>query len=347
MRTVQTQFLDLQKMLAVVQENSNFPSVHSSQPQEVIAVYCDATESAQSLAEPTACVALSSRDLDGAPSTALSSTAMQRIDDATAPKILLVEDNQINQMLAQEVLVGKAWKCEIATNGIEALDAIGTKAFDLILMDCQMPIMDGFSATREIRKRQLDGRVTHRCPIIAVTANALKGDRQKCLEAGMDDYLAKPFNPNQLTEIIEQWLPAEPPTKSADSGDDSGDDRPIGDEATPFVRKEFLERCMGDLSFAESLLESFQADSLARVEEIVMHARQRNAVAAGQAAHTLKGMAGILAAHPLQSIAAEIEQAGRDEHLDEIVDLIDDLQNEVARCVAYIPSLTQPELESA
>ncbi|WP_417750134.1 response regulator [Rosistilla oblonga] len=358
-RTLQTQFLDLQRMLATAQEHSNPPSTDQVKPQEVFAVYREANETPRQPSQQIAAIlipqaaeatVIENVQADHPTSNALSTNTLStnalpapREDNAMTPKILLVEDNQINQMLAQEVLVSNDWQCDIAENGVEALDAIGVKTFDLILMDCQMPVMDGFSLTREIRARQLDGRLTSRCPIIAVTANALTGHRQKCIDAGMDDYLAKPFNPNQLTEIVEQWLPASTPRNPprAIAAD------PAPEAPLPFVRQEFMERCMGDLGFAESLLESFQSDSLARVDEIVQHARQRNATAAGNAAHTLKGMAGILAAHPLQSIAADIEQAGRHDQLDQIDDLIDDLQNEVARCLAYIPKLTQGELESA
>jgi CheY-like chemotaxis protein len=121
--------------------------------------------------------------------------------------VLLVEDNKVNQEVAKAML--KMLGCETTSviNGKEALDLIidQEKRFDLVLMDCQMPEMDGFTATRAIREyEQSDGKEAH--PIIALTANALTGDRERCLEAGMDDYLPKPFTMPALREIMENQL---------------------------------------------------------------------------------------------------------------------------------------------
>ncbi|QDS86052.1 Sensor histidine kinase RcsC [Rosistilla ulvae] len=346
-RGVQSQIHGLQKMLSTAQELSNPPAPNPPQTtQEVFAVYRDANEPTRHTTRETTATDTShpdaATDSNSAAISVPEADGLQTLAIPGTPQILLVEDNEINQMLAHEVLIGNGWQCQIAANGSEALQAIESQAYDLILMDCQMPIMDGFSLTQEIRNRQLDGRVRSPCPIIAVTANALKEDRQKCIDAGMDDYLAKPFNPKQLTEIVQQWLPQTLHNRTTPTVD-----TPQPETQLPFARQEFMERCMGDLGFAESLLESFESDSRARVDEIVMYANQRDATAAGNAAHTLKGMAGILAAHPLQSIAAEIERAGRQDDLEDIVDLIDDLQSEVSRCLAFIPSLTQRELERA
>ncbi|PWQ94691.1 response regulator [Leucothrix arctica] len=119
--------------------------------------------------------------------------------DGLSTDILLVEDNKINQMVARKLLEKQGCKVTIANNGIEALDEIQNSEFDLVLMDCQMPIMDGFEATRNIRQSGND------IPIIALTANAQNSDRDACLEAGMNDFLSKPFDPPTLFEMIRRY----------------------------------------------------------------------------------------------------------------------------------------------
>ena len=120
--------------------------------------------------------------------------------------ILVAEDNNINQMFVRELLKHCGCTCDIANNGDEALIALQQNRYDLILMDCQMPEMDGFTASREIRRREAASELHGRLPIIALTANALKGDRERCLETGMDDYLSKPLNTKQLRAMLAKFL---------------------------------------------------------------------------------------------------------------------------------------------
>lgn len=118
--------------------------------------------------------------------------------------VLVVEDNVINMELMREMLDRLNCRVDTAENGLIALTQVDTKLYDVIFMDLQMPEMDGFQATREIRKRE-KGRVP--TPIIALTANAMAGDRKKCLEAGMDDYLAKPFELQDIESLIKKYTP--------------------------------------------------------------------------------------------------------------------------------------------
>jgi CheY-like chemotaxis protein len=120
-------------------------------------------------------------------------------------KILLAEDNLINQKLAINILRKSGYLGDIAVNGREAIAALKTVAYDLVLMDVQMPEMDGFEATRIIRAPE-SGVINSRVPIIAMTAHAMKGDRERCLEAGMDDYISKPISPKDLLEKITRWI---------------------------------------------------------------------------------------------------------------------------------------------
>ena len=121
-------------------------------------------------------------------------------------RVLLVEDNKVNQMVANKMLTAMGLTVDLAENGEKALAALAGTRYDLVLMDCQMPVLDGYEATRAFRSRESQGE--KRLPIIAMTANAMEGDRQKCLEAGMDDYLAKPVKKELLRKLLGQWLPA-------------------------------------------------------------------------------------------------------------------------------------------
>jgi PAS domain S-box-containing protein len=127
-------------------------------------------------------------------------------------RLLLVEDNSVNQMVATSVLKIMGLACNVAEDGEKALEALQREPYDLVLMDVQMPVMDGFEATRRIRAlEQSEGEeaaeTKKRIPIIAMTANAMRGDREACLEAGMDDYVAKPIAPKQLRQVLQRWLP--------------------------------------------------------------------------------------------------------------------------------------------
>ena len=127
-------------------------------------------------------------------------------------KILVVEDNPVNQLVAVRILEKLGYKADVAGNGVEALESLSGIAYDIVFMDCQMPVMDGYDASRAIRSGKgsiLNRKVT----IIAMTANALKGDKEKCIEAGMDDYISKPVTPGMLSEIVEKWASAVPEKK--------------------------------------------------------------------------------------------------------------------------------------
>jgi len=121
-------------------------------------------------------------------------------------KVLLVEDNPINQMVAQKMLEKVGLKAKLANNGVEALQCLQDDVFDLVLMDCQMPEMDGFDATREIRKLEMKALNQKPLPVVAMTANVMSGDRERCLEVGMDDYIGKPVQREQLESILQKWL---------------------------------------------------------------------------------------------------------------------------------------------
>jgi CheY-like chemotaxis protein len=117
------------------------------------------------------------------------------------PRILMAEDNMINQRVGKLILERAGFAIDLAADGMETLEAHKKQPYDLILMDCQMPVMDGFEASREIRRLSLPQPA-----IVAVTANALVGERERCLNAGMDDYLSKPFQAEQLVAVVTKWI---------------------------------------------------------------------------------------------------------------------------------------------
>ncbi len=118
-------------------------------------------------------------------------------------RILLAEDNPVSCLVARSQLEGLGYQVDVAENGLEVLDALEERDYDLVLMDCQMPELDGYETTRRIRQREVGERHT---PVIAVTAHAMAGDREKCLAAGMDDYVSKPFREKALADVLESWL---------------------------------------------------------------------------------------------------------------------------------------------
>ena len=126
-----------------------------------------------------------------------------------SPRILVAEDNPVNALVATGQLRGLGYETESVDNGHQLLDALEEHDFDLVLMDCQMPGIDGYETTRRLRQQEAE-RGSPRLPVIAVTAHAMTGDREKCLEAGMDDYLAKPFRSEQLAALLRRWLPTAP-----------------------------------------------------------------------------------------------------------------------------------------
>jgi two-component system sensor histidine kinase/response regulator len=129
---------------------------------------------------------------------------------ATGQRILLVEDNPMNQELGREMLLSFGLRVDVAEDGGQAVAALQTEPYALVLMDCQMPVVDGFEATRRLRAAERSADEGAHVPVVALTANALAGDREACLEAGMDDYLSKPFTMAQLAETVSRWLPSAP-----------------------------------------------------------------------------------------------------------------------------------------
>jgi PAS domain S-box-containing protein len=218
----------------------------------------------------------------------------------TNARILLTEDNVINQKVALGILKKFGYTADIVNNGLEAVKALESKPYDLVLMDCQMPKMDGYDASRFIRKQ-----ISKEIPIIAMTAHAMKGDREKCLDAGMSDYVSKPINPKKLIDAIERWLTE---TGARDVRQDI-DPEPVVEGV--FDKNSLLNRVNGDEIAARDLIEEFFADIPPLLGSIKEALNMGSTSEIRAFAHTLKGIAGNVCALSLQKTAARIEFAAR------------------------------------
>ncbi|MNG09148.1 Sensor histidine kinase RcsC [compost metagenome] len=135
--------------------------------------------------------------------TIINDAQIEALAPAKRGRVLLVEDNPVNQLVAKGMLVKLGCEVTVAAHGVEALDQLEQRVFDLVLMDCNMPVMDGYEASRQIRRSGSWSDL----PIVALTANAMPEERERCRAAGMNDYLSKPFRREELAAVLDQWVP--------------------------------------------------------------------------------------------------------------------------------------------
>ncbi len=235
-------------------------------------------------------------------------------------RILLAEDNMINQQVALGILKKLGLAADAVADGQEVIHALESIPYDLVLMDVQMPVMDGYEATRQIRNPQ-SPVLDHAIPVIAMTANAMAGDREKCLEAGMNSYVPKPIDPLSLANELEKWLHKKPAEKTIPGG--PADSPPkISSSTDIFNREEFLERVLGDKELAEIIIKEFLSDIPVQINTMKTFIEQANADQAGAQAHKIKGAAGNLSAGVLQDIAHAMEKAGKADDMESLKRLI-------------------------
>jgi CheY-like chemotaxis protein/HPt (histidine-containing phosphotransfer) domain-containing protein len=218
-------------------------------------------------------------------------------------RILLAEDNITNQQVALGILKKFGLQASGVFNGIEALQMVKTEAFNLVLMDVQMPEMDGLEATRRIRRLP---SFVREIPIIAMTAHAMQGDREKCLQAGMNDYISKPVTPQGLSEVLAKWLPSieagamhEPETVSPSNMASS--------EIEIWDVQGMLERMMGDKELAKMIVEGFIGDLPKQIQAMKNFIENKDIVGCERQAHTIKGAAANVGGRALSSAASEME----------------------------------------
>jgi len=233
---------------------------------------------------------------------AVTHTGGQPAAAVTRLKVLVVEDNLVNQRVAVGILTRRGHAVSVAHNGVEAVDAVRETAFDVILMDIQMPQMGGLEATQAIRA--FEAGAGRRARIIAVTAHAMKGDRENCLAAGMDDYLPKPIDRQELLEAVE--LAA-----------NDGSEAPAASAATVFDVTDFRRRLDDDEMLMREIVHLFLSTQGERLGQLETAVGSRDAAGIRAAAHALKGAAASLSAGPLAESAAALEVAADGGRLDD------------------------------
>jgi signal transduction histidine kinase/CheY-like chemotaxis protein len=278
------------------------------------------------------------RVINGSP-TRGSAKPLEQASHPGAPaqadrRILLAEDNPFNQQVAVSMLEILGYKADVAADGQEALNMLAARPYELILMDCQMPNLDGLETTRLIRQKERDSFLTAgkingaapRTPIIAVTANALQGDRQACFKAGMDDFLSKPFSREQLNRVLARWLPGANGRDSSDGIPPAPTPAPETNDAKPALQAQAAPRAVIERAALDNIRALQRDDMPDLVSKIVHkyldHAPQllrnlRAAVAEGdarsvcQAAHSLKSSSANLGANELAAQCKTVELEAR------------------------------------
>ena len=244
---------------------------------------------------------LQSKNQPGKKSKKVPEKMVQRLKG----KVLLVEDNKINQQVARELLEGYGLLVAIADNGEQALGLAGSTDFDLILMDVQMPVMDGLEATRQLRQI----KAYQYTPVIAMTAHAMDGDREACLQAGMNDYLAKPIDPDILLQMLSNWLESYEVLHAASA--DVPADINLPDNIPGIDLAWGLKRVGGNKKLFVRLLNDFYQSHQGACEKTRQFLLNNNIEAARRQVHTIQGVAGNIGARDLQAAAMELEKAIR------------------------------------
>ena len=247
-------------------------------------------------------------------------------------RVLVVEDNLVNQKIAVRTLGKMGYRADLANNGIEALEALESIPYDLVLMDVHMPNMDGFEATRCIRSSRFPVHNPN-VPIIAMTACAMKGDREKCLDAGMDDYLTKPIQPEELAKTIVRWSSPGP----ADGRNYRVRARQA-EEPAIFDRAMLLNRVNGDEEIVTEVMEVFLQDvpqQILFLQEAIANGDEMLAV---RQAHSIKGAAADVGAVALQEVAFEMEKTARGGQLNKAFKLVEAISEEFKKVKIMLAS---------
>ena len=252
-------------------------------------------------------------------------------------RVLLAEDNLINQQLMLRILKREGHETVVAGNGREAVELSANQKFDVILMDVQMPKLDGLQATTMIREREQSG--TRKIPIVALTAHAMPGDRERCLETGMDAYVSKPIQVDKLKEVLLQLLP-DCIVESECHGDEQlNSDKPRSpNQATPsrLDRADLMNRIGGDMEFLSELVEMFRTNGAEQLELIRTAFESGEANALKNASHTIKGTAANVGGKQAADVAFALEELGRKDQLENADEAIEKLSHEIELLVSEL-----------
>ncbi len=243
-------------------------------------------------------------------------------------RILLAEDNAVNQKVALRILERLGFGADAVANGREAVSALATIPYDLVLMDVQMPEMNGFEATQVIRDPASDVR-DHRIPIIAMTAHAMKGDREKCLQVGMNDYISKPVTPLALERILHEHLDVRGESDASPPASEPRDDEP--------VLLSRIQSCAdGDMAFEQELITAFLSDTDKRLSDLEAAIREQDWTQVAMQAHMTKGSSANTGACRMQRIANQLEKLGGSGELARAEELITELKTEFEEVARFL-----------
>jgi two-component system, sensor histidine kinase and response regulator len=253
-------------------------------------------------------------------------------------RILLAEDNVVNQTLATRLLEKRGHSVVLAVNGREAVDTWKRERFDLILMDVQMPEMGGFEATAAIRHAELGGAM--HIPIVAMTARAMAGDRESCLEAGMDAYVAKPISAAELITTIESMVSGHPMVEA--EGVDPTERSVLPDGSDVVDRPALLERYAEHQDLLFEIARLFRAEAPQRIAAMKEALARGDAGALGSAAHALRGSAGNFMATETVDAALSLEMAAGNGDLILAASLLETLKRSVERLMGELGEISAP-----
>ncbi len=264
-------------------------------------------------------------------------------------RVLVAEDNPVNQEVTMGMLRKLGFQVDLVADGRQAVEAVFASPYDLIFMDCQMPELDGYKATAEIRRFEQECGVEKPVPIIALTANALQGDKDKCMAAGMNDYLSKPFNQDQIVEVLDRWLLKNGSTveatllldqstavqrPSADGGA-IAEKSPIDQKSLDNIRSLQME---GAPDILAQIIQIYLGDTPKLLKKIEEGIARGDAAAVQTAAHSLKSSSANLGALQLSTLCKAMENCGREAALDEAPQLLKQIKAQAIRVETVLAS---------
>ena len=297
------------------------------------------------------------------PDATLSAPRGVQTERVDGRRILIAEDNEVNQMVASAILTRVGFECDVVADGRQAVEAVRENDYDLVLMDCQMPGMDGFEATRAIRLQEQSAACGKHLPIVALTANAVKGDCETCLAAGMDGYIAKPIDTLRLTETIKLLLSARKtadeangtmaPSEPGDS--ETADDNPPSQSRgsaenraeSPFNLENLLGRCMGDVELCRRILHSLCDRGPQQLATIERSLAGGDLAGLAEVAHSIKGTAANFSAERLRETAGQVERLAKAGTGKRFAHAGDELLREFQRTLDAIPATIESLTEAA
>ncbi|MFK5894542.1 MAG: response regulator, partial [Pseudomonadota bacterium] len=275
--------------------------------------------------------------------------AQSAINKLRGARVLLVEDNEINQELAMELLLSNGVSVAVANDGQEALNMLDKEYFDGVLMDCQMPVMDGYEATRQLRRQECFKDL----PILAMTANAMLGDKEKALQAGMNAHIAKPINVRDMFTTMASWIkPSNPDREISSSLDDTIYDSPLSEHSLPELKgidtTAGLATCQNNHKLYRKLLIKFKQSETDFSEQFKQAQAIDGSKATTRCVHSLKGVAGNIGAKDVQYTAQRLELACHEHQSAEVIGpLLDEVVYSLSIVLESLEAIKEPTAKLA